>query len=932
MNRIFSLFLALAGISAAAERRADVLVYGSTPAGVCAAVGAAREGASVLLVEPTGHVGGVNAGGLCFSDSNQMVREALRGLFEEFHLRIEADYTKRGVTLPYRVAEKDTKPWTYEPHVAARVFDAMLREAGVQVLTARVLDRVEKDGARIARIATKDGDVFAAKTFIDATYEGDLMAAAGVKWTIGREGRGEFGESLAGKQWPKQPMKMSGLDANGALLPLITTKDAGADEDGDRHVMTYSFRLCLTTDPANRVPFPEPANYDAARFEAVRRYFAQEKKPIVLWDLYPLPGGKTDANNGIGKQFSMGIIGGGDAWCEADAAGRARIWEAHKQYTLEMYRFLTTDEAVPLALREALAKYGLCRDEFAAHGHWSPQLYVREGRRMRGAHVLTQADILTHGAKPDSIAVASFPIDSHDCQRVARGAGEVINEGTIFPARDTVTRRGPAYQVPYRAITPKADECTNLLVPVALSATHVAYSSVRVEPAWMTIGHSAGIAAALAAKGGSDVQRIDYGALKQRLLAQGQVIDLRDAGAAAGWAHTELWRRFVDERGVVLDYTALDGSYPRPTPEDCREMKPSALSWGVPSEDGPMFNGLYLDAMCNRWKLTRADADRAKARRLVEGLMFLASVGRTPGFIARGVATDGKTTYPMGSNDQTMPWLYGIWRYVNDGVATPAERERLVAKFVGIVEVIARSEWRMPCDGPPSPYRGDFSKPTWEGAPRLLFAMKAMHQFTGDARWQQRYFDAANERVGNGQRTRIEICRTGMEFDPGQGPRNSWTGSVSVVALRALWEMETDEKLRAAYAEGLRASAALSATSLALWEKFDVNGSEVFNPDWRVMDGAWKPQHSEADAVAVANAGLRLQHKASPRLGIEKNLMREPSFAAWVVTLCPDAAFVNQHRASIERTLTHYQFDKLHLSQFFPLESAWLRLRMLDQR
>jgi hypothetical protein len=389
------------------------------------------------------------------------------------------------------------------------------------------LSRAEKDGARVKRIATAKGDSFTAKTFVDATYEGDLMAAAGVSWVIGREGRKEFCESLAGKRYPKGPMPISGLAAQGNLLPLITTKNAGPDEDGDHNVMVYSFRLCVTAKPENRVPFPEPAKYDPARFEAVRRYFAVEKKPVLLWDLYPLPGEKADANNGIGKQFSMGIVGGGDAWCGADATGRAKIWEEHKQYTLELYKFLTTDSAVPQNLRDQLATYGLCKDEFAAYGHWSPQLYVREGRRMRGAVVMTQADILSTNTKPDTIAVASFPIDSHDCQRVARGDSEVINEGTIIPFRlNPAQRAGPAYQVPYRAITPKADECTNLLVPVALSATHVAYCSIRVEPAWMTIGHSAGVAAAMAARQGKDVQELDYAGLKERLLAQKQVLEL----------------------------------------------------------------------------------------------------------------------------------------------------------------------------------------------------------------------------------------------------------------------------------------------------------------------------------------------------------------------------------------------------------------------
>ena len=401
---------------------------------------------------------------------------------------------------------------------------------------------------------------------------------------------------------------------------------------------------------------------------------------------------------------------------------------------------------------------------------------------------------------------------------------------------------------------------------------------------------------------------------------------LKDPQGAVEKAHAEIWRRFVDEHNVVLDYTDLDGKIIRPTPEDCREHKPSALSWGVPSEDGPMFNGLYLDAMCNRWKLTRSEADRAKARRLVDGLIFLTSLGNTPGFIARGVATDGKTTYPMGSNDQTTPWLYGIWRYVREGLAEPAERARLVAKFCEQVKVLYASGWRMPCDGGPSQYRGDFSKPTWEGAPRLLFVMKAMHELTGDARWQGRYLAAAHEKLGKGQRSRLEICRTGMVFDPSQGLRHSWTGSEGVVCLRALWELETDPALRAAYAQGLRASAELSAKSLPLCRQFDVNGTERFEHDWRVMNEAWKPQHSEADTVTVANAGLRVQHRVSPRLHLEKDWVREPCFAAWVVTLCPDAAFVTQHRDAILNVITHYRYDRLYLSQFFPVESAWYRL------
>ena len=524
MARFFVVVSMMLGISAHAAMQADVIVYGATPGGFCAAIAAAREGVSVILLEPTGHVGGVNTGGLSFSDSNQTVRSTLRGLFEEWHSRIEKDYRDRGVQLPYQVSVKDQTHWTYEPHVAARVTNSMLAEAGVTVMTRRVLKLVEKEGNQITRLKTSDGD-FSAAIFIDGTYEGDLMANAGVTWTIGREGRREFGESLAGKQYPKPRMAISGLGSNGDLLPLITTMDAGPEDGGDCNVMVYSFRLCVTKDPANRVPFPKPANYEGSRFEVVRRYLAQQKRPQLPWDFYPLPGHKFDANNGIGKQFSMGLVGGGNNWCAEDEAGRAKIWEAHKQYTLEMYHFLSNDPAVPAEIREEYAQIGLCRDEFAEYGHWAPQLYVREGRRMVGEYVLSQKDISEEPRKPDAIVVSSFPIDSHDCQRVGT-ALMVVNEGTIMPVRMPSRGHGYPYQIPYRAITPRLAECRNLLVPVALSCTHVGISSIRVEPTWMSLGQSAGVAAAMSAKQKIAVQELQYQELRACLFAQKQVLDL----------------------------------------------------------------------------------------------------------------------------------------------------------------------------------------------------------------------------------------------------------------------------------------------------------------------------------------------------------------------------------------------------------------------
>ncbi|MCA9214690.1 MAG: FAD-dependent oxidoreductase [Planctomycetales bacterium] len=504
---------------------ADVVVYGSTPAGYCAAVAAAREGVDVVLLEPTDHIGGLNTGGLSHSDSNQCDRNTLMGLFDEWHRRIEKDYASRGISLHYKVSEKNHAVWTYEPHVATRVTEQMLDEAGVRVFTEKYLHSAHKDGARITRIVTSDGS-FHANVFVDATYEGDLMAASGVSWTIGREGRDECGESYAGKQFPKSKMRINGFDDQGNPLPLVTTTDAGPAEDGDKNVMVYSFRLCLTEDPENRVPFPKPANYDPARFEIMRRFAKSGGR--LGFDLYPMPGNKFDGNNSIGGQFSLGLVGGGNAWCEANEAERKEIWEAHKQYTLELYYFLTTDSAVPEAVRQRYAMLGLCKDEFAAYGHFSPALYVREGRRMRGMYVLSQKDILDEPEKDDPIIVSSFPIDSHDCQRVASKDGYVINEGTIFPVRMKDTKQGYPYHVPYRSILPKPAECTNLLVPVSLSCTHVGISSIRVEPTWMILGQSAGVAAALTAKAEPrlPVQELSYPQLRERLLAQGQVLDL----------------------------------------------------------------------------------------------------------------------------------------------------------------------------------------------------------------------------------------------------------------------------------------------------------------------------------------------------------------------------------------------------------------------
>lgn len=471
-------------------------------------------------------VGGVMTSGLSFSDSNQTDRRTLLGLFEETHLRIEAHYKAKGVTLPYSVAEKDQKHWTYEPHVAAKVFDDMLVEAKVKVFLNERLTTVKKDGTRIQSFNTRS-NTFTAKVFVDCTYEGDLMAKAGVSYVVGREGRKDYGESLAGKQFPKVAVKASPYDAQGKLLPLMTAKDAGDPEAGDKGVMTYSYRLCITTNDANKTPFRKPANYDPARYELVRRFVNANSHKRPLFDFYNLPGGKWDGNNSIGGQISLGLVGENWGWPEASYEERDKMWQAHRDYTEGLIWFMMHDEGMPEVIRNEMKRWGLAKDEFVKWGNWPPVLYVREGRRMVGEYVVKQSDILTDVAKADSIAIGSFPIDSHDVQRVVSKEGDgFINEGTIFPKHEAGYRFGPRHQLPYRAITPKRAECVNLLVPVSLSCTHVAISSIRVEPTWMVLGHSAGIAAAMAMKSNQAVQDLPYAKLRERLLAQKQVLDI----------------------------------------------------------------------------------------------------------------------------------------------------------------------------------------------------------------------------------------------------------------------------------------------------------------------------------------------------------------------------------------------------------------------
>jgi len=403
--------------------------------------------------------------------------------------------------------------------------------------------------------------------------------------------------------------------------------------------------------------------------------------------------------------------------------------------------------------------------------------------------------------------------------------------------------------------------------------------------------------------------------------------ELTEATQRVEQAHSEMWRRFVDKHGVILDFTDLDGSVSLPTPEECREGKPNALGWWAPIENGAMFNGLYMDATVNRWRHTKSPADAAEARRLMEGLLFLNSISEVKGFVGRGVSTDGKSHYAMGSNDQTLPWFLGLWRYLEAGLATKQERERIVEKLIETADVIVDLKWAMPAE-PPFEKRGSFAGFSFEGAPRLLFVAKMMHQVTGDAKWDTLYRAALIERGGKDKLTRLEVCERGMVFEDGKP--HSWTSGVSVASMRALWEMEKEEAVRVALGRGLQASADLAAKSLPLAEKFDPNDPSTFNMDWRAaMMPLWRPQQTETEAQELSMQQLSIFQKASPRRGMESRFVREPAAAAWIVTLAPDAAILRQRAADVERVIVRYDYAKLYYSQFFWVEAAWWRLKEL---
>jgi hypothetical protein len=398
-----------------------------------------------------------------------------------------------------------------------------------------------------------------------------------------------------------------------------------------------------------------------------------------------------------------------------------------------------------------------------------------------------------------------------------------------------------------------------------------------------------------------------------------------DSATAIDQAHTELWRRFVDEYGILVDFCDLEGKVNLPTPEECRAGKPNALGWFQPIENGAMFNGLYLDAAVNRWRSTKAREDAAKARRLMEGLLLLNSISDVKGFVGRGVSTDGRSHYPMGSDDQTGPWFIGLWRYYDSGLASDEEKDRLRRHLVETTEAIVSLGWNMPAEAP-FWKRGTFEGFHFEKAVRKLFVMKLMARVTSEASWEERYRAELGVAGGELALTKRQYATGGMKYH--YAPTHAWTSCVAVGALRCLWEMEEDAALKADYAAGLVASAVLAAECLPLAEKFDPSNPDTFDQDWRTaMMPLWKPHTTEQEAVDLAIAQLKAFGKISPRRHSEAAFIREPSAAAWIVSLCPDKDVVKTHLPAIERLLRRYDYADLYYATFFWVESVWWRVR-----
>lgn len=525
----------------------DIVIYGGTSAAVIAAVQAKKMDKSVVIVSPEKHLGGLSSGGLGFTDTGN--KAVIGGLARDFYHRIwkhyqqedawrwqkREQYGNKGQGTPAIDGEQRTM-WIFEPHAAEQVFEDYVAEFKLTVHRDEWLDRakgvVVRDG-RIASIATLSGKTFAGKVFIDATYEGDLMAAAGVKYHVGREAQTVYDEKFNGVQTgvlhhqhhfgavkkPIDPYKKPG-DPKSGLLPRVSGDPPGEYGAGDDKIQAYCFRMCLTDHDENRVPFAKPEGYDPGEYELLVRIFdAGWRQTFDKFD--PIPNHKTDTNNH--GPFSTDNIGFNYDYPEATYERRRAIIREHERYQQGLMYFIANDPRVPDDVRKRMAKWGLAKDEFKDNGHWPHQIYVREARRMIGTFVMTENELLKRKKTPDSVGMGSYTMDSHNVQRYITPEGYVQNEGDIG-----VSTKGP-YAIAMGALLPKQDECENLLVPVCVSSSHIAYGSIRMEPVFMILGQSAATMASLAIDKKSAVQEVPYEQLRARLLADGQVLETADA-------------------------------------------------------------------------------------------------------------------------------------------------------------------------------------------------------------------------------------------------------------------------------------------------------------------------------------------------------------------------------------------------------------------
>ncbi|MFN3244937.1 MAG: FAD-dependent oxidoreductase [Planctomycetota bacterium] len=542
---LFSLVLLPSCASAPAgtrERRADVCVYGATSAGIIAALRATRLGLEVVLLDADGWVGGLTTSGLGATDVGN--QDAIGGLSRSFYQRLR-DHYDRPEAWTWQTREQfggrghrpgEDAAWTFEPSVAQATFAAMLAEHGVVPVRTRLRrdgHGVDKRGTRVEAIHCEDGTTVRARVFLDCSYEGDLFAAAGCAWFVGREAGDVYGETLNGVQIeravkhqfdrPVDPFVVPG-DQGSGLLAHVHAGDPGEQGDGDRRVQAYCLRMCATDHPDNRVPWPKPADYDEREYELLLRYFeaGSTHRP---WHPVRMPNRKTDSNNN--GAFSTDYLGGSDRWPEASYAEREAIYREHLRYQQGLMWTLANHERVPADVRAHFASYGLARDEFVEHGHWPPMLYIREGRRLLGEAVVLEQHCMGQLVFSDPVGMGAYAMDSHNTQRYVAADGSARNEG------DVQVRVPQPYGISYRALTPRYRDADNLLVPVGLSASHIAFGSVRMEPVFMLLADSAAFAAALAIERDCAVQDVPYPELRERLLAAGQVLSWPASGGEA---------------------------------------------------------------------------------------------------------------------------------------------------------------------------------------------------------------------------------------------------------------------------------------------------------------------------------------------------------------------------------------------------------------